>query len=445
MSGVVLGGYTFCENGIVCGRIVTLFVYNIGLLLVLVVGAPIWLLRRRWREGLRERLGAGAERVNHALGGRQQVWVHAVSVGEVVAISRLVEELDARLGRGSVTISTTTQTGQQLARDRFGAARCFYFPIDLPWAVRRAFRALQPRMLVLAESELWPNVLAECAGQRLPVVVVNARVSDRSLPRYQRLRRWWRPFLEMLTLVLAQSAEDARRFVSIGVPEDRVRVGGNLKFDVRSPRSAGLVEQLRAQLPSGTKVLIAGSTLEDEERVLLEAWPAICARTPDAVMVLAPRHPERFSRVAALAREKKIPLMERSSWDGGLVAAGSVFLLDSIGELASMYGLATLAFVGGSLVPAGGHNPLEPAQFAVPVLMGPHFENFRDAVELLSGVDALRVVERAGVGETIAALFGDTNVAAAMGARGKEAFEKQAGATKRAVDAVVRLLSEGNV
>ena len=422
-----------------------LLVYNIGLLLVLVVSAPVWLLRPRWREGLRERLGAGAERVGHALGGRQQVWVHAVSVGEVVAISRLVEELDARLGRGSVAISTTTQTGQQLARDRFGAARCFYFPIDLPWVVRGAFRALRPRMLVLAESELWPNVLAECAGQRLPVVVVNARVSDRSLPRYQRLRRWWRPLLEMLTLVLAQSAEDARRFVSIGVPEDRVRVGGNLKFDVRSPRSTGLVEELRAQLPSEMKVLVAGSTLEDEERVLLEAWPAICARTPNAVMVLAPRHPERFSRVAALVREKKMPLIERSSWDGGVVVSGSVFLLDSIGELASMYGLATLAFVGGSLVPAGGHSPLEPAQFAVPVLMGPHYENFRDAVELLRAVDALRVLERAGVGETIAALFGDTNAAAAMGARGKEAFEKQAGATKRAADAVVRLLAEGNV
>ena len=140
-----------------------LFVYNVGLLLVLLAGAPVWLLRPRWREGLRERLGAGAERVGHALAGRQQVWVHAVSVGEVVAVSRLVEELDARLGRGSVAISTTTQTGQQLARERFGAARCFYFPIDLPWVVRGALRALRPRVLVLAESELWPNVLAECA------------------------------------------------------------------------------------------------------------------------------------------------------------------------------------------------------------------------------------------------------------------------------------------
>jgi 3-deoxy-D-manno-octulosonic-acid transferase len=423
---------------------VILLVYNIGLLLVLAVGAPLWLLRRRWREGLRERLGDGAARVGHALGGRQQVWVHAVSVGEVVAVSRLVEELDARLGRGSVAISTTTQTGQKLARDRFGAARCFYFPIDLPWVVRGAFRALGPRVLVLAESELWPNVLAECANRRMPVVVVNARVSDRSLPRYERLRRWWRPFLEMLTLVLTQSAEDARRFVAIGVPEDRVRVGGNLKYDVRPPRSTGLVEQLRAQLPSGAKVLVAGSTLEDEERVLLEAWPAICARTRNAVMVLAPRHPERFARVAALTRERKALLVERSSWRGEPLAAGSVFLLDSIGELGSVYGLASLAFVGGSLVPAGGHNPLEPAQFAVPVLMGPHSENFRDAVELLRGVDALRVVERAAVGEAIATLLADTNATAAMGARGKEAFEKQAGATQRAVDAVVRLLAEGN-
>jgi 3-deoxy-D-manno-octulosonic-acid transferase len=423
---------------------VILLVYNIGLLLVLAVGAPVWLLRRRWREGLRERLGGGAARVGHALGGRQQVWVHAVSVGEVVAVSRLVEELDARLGRGSVAISTTTQTGQQLARDRFGAARCFYFPIDLPWVVRGAFRALGPRVLVLAESELWPNVLAECADRRMPVVVVNARVSDRSLPRYERLRRWWRPFLEMLTLVLAQSAEDARRFVAIGVPEDRVRVGGNLKYDVRPPRSTGLVEQLRAQLPIGAKVLVAGSTLEDEERVLLEAWPAICARTQNALMVLAPRHPERFARVAALAREQKALLVERSSWRGEPLAGGSVFLLDSIGELGSVYGLASLAFVGGSLVPAGGHNPLEPARFAVPVLMGPHSENFRDAVELLRGVDALRVVERAGVGQAIATLLADTNATAAMGARGKEVFEKQAGATERAVDAVVRLLAEGN-
>src|ERR1700721_942975 len=263
----------------------------------------------------------------------EQVWVHAVSVGEVVGVSRLVQGLDTRLGRGSVAISTTTRTGQQLARERFGAGRCFYFPIDLPWVVREAFRALRPRVLVLAESELWPNVLAECARQRIPVVVVNARVSDRSLPRYERLRRWWRPFLEMLTLVLAQSAEDARRFVAIGVPETRGQVGGNLKFDAGPLRTAAVGASLRAQLPSGARVLVAGSTLEDEERVLLEAWPEICARTPNAVLVLAPRHPERFARVAALARERKVLLVQRSAWEGSALAAGSVLLLDSICEL----------------------------------------------------------------------------------------------------------------
>ena len=436
--------YTYSKNALVCDWIVILLIYNVGLLLALVVGAPVWLLRPRWREGLRERLGGGAARVGHALGGRQQVWVHAVSVGEVMAVSRLVEELDGRLGRGSVVISTTTRTGQQLARERFGAGRCFYFPIDLPWVVRGAFRALRPRVLVLAESELWPNVLAECASQRVPVVVVNARISDRSLPRYERLRRWWRPFLEMLTLVLAQSAEDARRFVAIGVPKSRVRVGGNLKFDARTPRSATVAELLRAQLPSGAKVLVAGSTLEDEESVLLEAWPRIRARIPNVVLVLAPRHPERFARVAALAREKKVVLTQRSTWDGASVAAGGVFLLDSIGELGSVYGLATVAFVGGSLVPTGGHNPLEPARWAVPVVLGPHYNNFRDAVELLRGVDALRVVEREDVSEAITALLNDGSTTAAMGARGKQAFEQQAGATQRAVDAIVHLLTEGD-
>jgi 3-deoxy-D-manno-octulosonic-acid transferase len=197
-------------------------------------------------------------------------------------------------------------------------------------------------------------------------------------------------------------------------------------------------------LPSGAKVLVAGSTLEDEERVLLEAWPAICAKVPNAVMALAPRHPERFARIAALVRERTPALVERSVWDGTAVAAGSVFLLDSIGELASVYGLATLAFVGGSLVPAGGHNPLEPARFAVPVLMGPHYGNFRDAVDLLRSVDALRVVERSSVGEAIASLLNDTNTATAMGTRGVKVFEEQAGATERAVDAVARLLAEGN-
>jgi 3-deoxy-D-manno-octulosonic-acid transferase len=419
---------------------VILYAYNLLLILVLLLGAPVWLFRPRWRAGLRERLGAGAERVSRTQGGSQQVWMHAVSVGEVMAVTGLVEELDRRLGEGAVVISTTTRTGQKLARQRFGAARCFYFPLDLPWVVRNAVQALRPRLLVLAESELWPNVLAQLNQRRVPVVVVNARISDRSLPRYLRLRRLWQPFLAMLSLVLAQSEEDARRFVAIGVPEARVRFGGNLKYDTRPPRAAPLLEALRRHLPDRASVLVAGSTLEDEERVLLEAWPAICARVPDAVMVLAPRHPERFARVAALARELKMSVIQRSGWSGDAMPAASIFLLDSIGELGSVYGLATVAFVGGSLVPAGGHNPLEPARCGVPVLMGPHYENFRDAVEALRAVDALHIVERPQAGEAIAALLADGNAARAMGERGQRVFEQQGGATRRALNAVLEIL-----
>jgi 3-deoxy-D-manno-octulosonic-acid transferase len=180
--------------------------------------------------------------------------------------------------------------------------------------------------------------------------------------------------------------------------------------------------------------------LEDEERVLLEAWPSICARVPEAVMVLAPRHPERFARVAALARELRMTLIERSGWSGSDLPVSSVFLLDSIGELGSVYGLADVAFVGGSLVPAGGHNPLEPARFVVPVLMGPHYENFRDAVEALRSADALQIVDGPRVGEAIAALLADGNAAKAMGERGRKVFAQQGGATHRALTALLEIL-----
>ncbi len=420
-----------------------LFLYNLVLLAACALFVPLSVVRPRWRDGLRERLGEGASRVARMQSGRQQVWVHAVSVGEVVAITRLVEELDARLGQGAVVISTTTRTGQQMARERFGATRCFYFPLDLPWVVRDAVRVLRPRLLVLAESELWPNLLQELHSERVPVAIVNARVSDRSLPRYLRLKRMWRPFLSMLSLVQAQSEEDARRFVAIGVPAERVEVGGNLKYDARPPRSAPLVEQMRQKLAADARVLVAGSTLEDEECVLLDAWPSIAARVPGAVLVLAPRRPERFAHVAALVRERRLPLIERSRWAGEAIAQGSVFLLDTIGELGAVYGLAAVAFVGGSLTDAGGHNPLEPARCSVPVVMGPHVENFRSVAETLRAAGALRIVTRAEVGEVLGSLLTDAEAARAMGLRGQAVFAEQAGATERALRAVLALMTEG--
>ena len=421
--------------------------YNIALISLLVVGWPVWLLlllvKGKYREGLRERM-FGVRRGVRAgsRGDRQTIWIHAVSVGEVLAISGLVKELTERLRAYDVVISTTTRTGQKLARERFGAERCFYFPIDFLWSVAACLRRIRPSILVLAESELWPNLLSACDRRGVPVVVVNARVSDRSLPKYLRLRRLWRPFLRLLTRVSTQTAEDALRMVRIGVPAERVVAGGNLKFDVRPPAGGVMTKLLRSHLMGEAKLLVCGSTLEGEEALLLAVWPEIVSQVPDAVMLLAPRHPERFGVVAELLRASSLAWTKRSQWmeDPQAMRPGSVMLLDSIGELASLYSLARVAFVGGSLVPAGGHNPLEPAQFGVAITMGPHTDNFRAIVELLIAADGLLVVEAESLAEKITTLLQDDARAAVLGLHARQVCAEQAGATERAFAMIGEML-----
>jgi 3-deoxy-D-manno-octulosonic-acid transferase len=435
-----------------------LFLYNVGLLLALVLGAPWWLWQmaaaRKYREGLRGRLGGVPERLGErhldadrdASGSRQTIWLHAVSVGEVLAVSRLVTELDARLPHFRVLISTTTRTGQALARERFGRERVFYCPLDLPWAVARYLQALKPAMLVLAETEFWPNLLNGCFRRGISVAVVNARISDRSWPRYRRLRRLWRPFLSRLTAVLAQSETDAARLLALGCAQGHVTVSGNLKFDVRAGEPAAATRLIR-ELAGGVALAVAGSTLEGEEAMLLAAWPAILASGQGLsgqglALVLAPRHPERFDSVAEILAGSGFPWRRRSALREKTLASGEIVLLDSIGELASVYSLASVAFVGGSLVSAGGHNPLEPAQFGVPVVMGPHFANFRGIVEALQAQDAIKITRAQDLAGTIASLLGDRDAALAMGERGRRVFEEQAGATERTVLALREILSK---
>src|SRR5882724_1548032 len=372
-------------------------IYSLALFIALVVSAPWWLVRMatsgRYRNGLRQRLGGVPAALRTVAARGPVVWVHAVSVGEVLAASRLIAELQQALPGWEIVVSTTTQTGQQLAQERMGAERVFYFPFDFAWIVRRYLRALQPKMLVLMESELWPRVLVECERAHVPVVVVNARVSDRSLPRYRLLRLLWRPLLQKLTLLLTQTEQDAQRWISIGAPADRVRVSGNLKYDVRAPQMSELTVLLQKHLPREAKVLVCGSTLPNEEEMLLDCWKTLGS---DAVMVVAPRHPERFDAVDRLIAECGFTPVRLSAWRSRPVEItnGSVLLLDSIGDLAALYSLATLAFVGGSLVDSGGHNPLEPAQFGVPVVMGEHYANFRAMVDAMRAADAIRIVSR---------------------------------------------------
>jgi 3-deoxy-D-manno-octulosonic-acid transferase len=416
-----------------------LLFYSLALALVLILGAPYWLFRMatsgKYREGLSERLGFVPKRLLVRSGG-PVIWVHAVSVGELLAAARMIEELRERLPGWRIVVSTTTRTGQTLARQRFGSETVFYFPLDFAFAVRAYLRALRPRMLVLMETEFWPRLLVECRRSQIPIAVVNARISDRSWPRYSRLRFLWKRLLGVLRLVLAQSETDVERLRAIGAAN--VRYGGNLKYDIRETAPAVVTEALTKQIAPRTKVLVCGSTLEGEEQILLDAGPS------DTLTILAPRHPERFDAVALLLERSGKAWVRRSQWvaSPAPLKAGTVFLLDSIGELASVYSLATVAFVGGSLVGGGGHNPLEAAQFRVPVVMGPHYENFRAIVDRLRAHDAIRIVASAEISNELVALFSDEVSAHAIGERSYAVFSSEAGATARAVAALVEIVSE---
>lgn len=431
----------------------TLFLYNLALVATLTITAPWWLWKiattRKYREGLKERLGevpASLARMR-AHSKTPVIWLHAVSVGEVLAVSRLVSEMDWAVSKYRLFVSTTTRTGQDLARERFGANRVFYCPLDLPWAVKAYVNVLRPRMLILAESEFWPNMLENCYRRNIPVVVVNARVSDRSWPRYQVMKMLWKPLMERLSAVLAQSEIDAHRLLKLGCRPERLTVSGNLKFDVRTAEESDATLLLR-NLAGSLRLIVAGSTLEGEEAAVLDAWPRLLTADPQLVLILAPRHPERFSEAADLLEKSGIPWVRRSDWPAKPAYAleplrpGSAVLLDTIGELASVYSLATLAFVGGSIVASGGHNPLEPAQFAVPVVMGPHYANFRAITEDLRAHDAIRIAAKEELAAALIEMIQNPDMAEAMGARAKEVFERQAGATDRCMAALRAVLAE---
>jgi 3-deoxy-D-manno-octulosonic-acid transferase len=413
--------------------------YSFALLLVLVLGSPYWIFRMatggKYREGLSERLGFIPARLRRTESA-PVIWLHAVSVGEVLAASSLIAQLSARADGYRVVVSTTTRTGQKIARDRFGAENVFYFPLDFAFAVRSWLRALRPSLVVLLETEFWPRMLSECHRAKIPVAVVNARISDRSWPRYSKLRGMWAKLLGPTALVLAQSELDAERLIAIGA--GNVEVSGNLKFDIRVIRPAPVTQALRQFLKSDQKVIVCGSTLEGEEEMLLDAMPA------SSILILAPRHPERFAVVAQLLKRRQASWLRRSEWLRAPEALrpGTVLLLDSIGELASVYSVASLAFIGGSLVPSGGHNPLEPAQFAVPILMGPHYENFRSMVEVLRSVQAIEIVTPETLRASIVNLLAQSDVAAAMGERARAIFDSEAGGTDRTLTRLLQLVGE---
>ncbi|MBW2272830.1 MAG: glycosyltransferase [Deltaproteobacteria bacterium] len=394
-------------------------------LLTAIAGLPLLLvalLRPGWRVGLAERLGS-VEQLEPG-----SIWIHGASVGEALAALPLIERLRASGCR--VFVSLATRSGREVMRRAMPDLPCALAPLDHPWSVRRALARVRPEILVLVETELWPCWIAAARRGGVPVVVVSGRLSDRSFPRYQRLRWLLGPTLARLDAVGARTQVDAERFIALGVDSERVSVTGDLKLDPGDGVAHLATDLVRAL--SEVMVFVAGSTHEGEERTALRVLEHCEAEGFPVGLVLAPRHPERADAVEREVAETGRRLQRRSTLAGDVLATGDVLLLDSIGELAALYATAAVSFVGGSLVPVGGHNVLEPVFAGCPVLYGPHFENVRASVELLEESGAGRcVADEKELARAVEEALADPERRRTRGAEGRAALELHRGSAER--------------
>lgn len=361
------------------------------------------------------------------------IWVHAVSVGEVQAAAALVLNLTARYPGIPLVLTTATPTGAQRARALFGdRVDVRFVPFDLPGAARRFFERVRPRLAVIFETELWPNLYHECRTRRVPLVLASARISPRSLRRYRRLLGLFEDTLAHGVVIAAQAPGDAQRFQSIGAPAARTHVTGNLKFDFTVPQEAlARGRELRAYHAALRPVWVAGSTHAGEEEILLDAQRRLQRFHPNALLVLVPRHPPRFADVAGRLGREGVAFV-KASQHAACEAGTSVLLVDSLGELLDFYAAGDVAFVGGSLVPIGGHNLLEPAALGLPILTGPHYFNSEDIARLLIACGALEVVRDApGLAERLATLLSDPKERARRGQLGRASIEDNRGALEK--------------
>lgn len=395
--------------------------------------------RSYWRN-FSERFGFGNPSVPHG------VWLHAVSVGEVQACAPLVSALRSRHPHLPLTVTTFTPTGAARARTLFGAlARVRYVPYDLPGAVRRFFARVQPRLAVVFETELWPNLYRECGRRRVPLVLASARLSERSLRHYRLLGSLLRETLAQTTAVAAQGAGDAERFRTLGADPANTRITGNLKFDFELPPDiAARGARLRERYARGRPLWVAGSTHAGlEEQTLLEAHRRVRVPHRDALLVLAPRHPPRFAEVAGALEAEGLRFVRRSrDADSEAAATCEVLLLDTLGELLDFYAAADVAFVGGSLADVGGHNLLEPAALGVPILTGPNTYNNAEIAQLMITRGAAEVVrDAAGLAARLEFLLDDPEARARLGAQGRAAVEANRGALGRLLALIEPLLA----
>jgi 3-deoxy-D-manno-octulosonic-acid transferase len=424
-------------------------IYSVAIVLFFAILSPYFLYQavryRKYIRNLPQRLGYLPLSFN--FDGDESIWIHAVSVGEVLTVRALLPQLRERYPRLRIFLSTTTITGNQVARNNVhDVDGVFYFPLDLPPIVRRTMRVVKPRLFVMMETELWPNLLRACRSAGVKTALVNGRISLRSFPRYRLARGFFRRVLADVDRFCMQSEESARRIVEIGADRDRVSVTGSLKFD--SLETPGVVADrgrnrvLRYfRISPDRPVVIAASTLKGEEETVLDAFQRIRAVWGNALLIIAPRKPERFEEVERLAKQPGWRVARRTELAVDAEPRVDVVILDTIGELAQVYQVATVVFVGGSLVDAGGHNILEPAVFGKPIVFGPHMHNFAEiARTFIENRGAVQVQADAELEDVLVELLSDPVKRAGLGAAARALVEANRGARARTLAVITQLL-----
>jgi 3-deoxy-D-manno-octulosonic-acid transferase len=423
--------------------------YNGLLLLASLGGLPYFAVKSlrtsKYRAGLRQRFGHLPPEIVSTLRGVRPLWLHAVSVGEVIAAVPLVNALRQRFPHLPILVSTVTETGQTTAREKMAAEACLYFPLDYAWVVRQVVARLQPRLFLMVETEIWPNFLRELTRQGVPAILVNGRISPHSFRGYRRLRPFMRQVLQSITTFSMQTKLDAERIIAIGADPCRVHITGNIKYDLAlTPLSDAEERALRADLGiGGEPVFMAGSTHRGEEDIAIEAYLQARARVPTLRLLLAPRHLDRLDEVEALLRKHQLTGQRRSrACLPSQRGAAPVLLLDTIGELAKLYAVGTVVFVGGSFAPIGGHNVLEPAAHRKAILFGPHMHNFHQiAAALLEAGGALQVQKAEALGEHVIPLLQHPERRQALGDAAYQVLCDNQGAIERTVALIAQVLS----
>jgi len=424
--------------------------YDLLLIVAATVLVPYYLIRGlrygKSRRGIRERLGRYSPEQLAAVAGKQVIWVHAVSVGETRAAMPLLKGLRRQSPESVILLTNVTETGHAIALESADVDLCMFFPFDFSWTVRQVLQSIKPKLVVIVETEIWPNFTRQAALQDIPMVLVNGRISDRSFPRYRFFRPLLRPLLRSFSAFCMQSQQDAERIVQLGASPAQVENTGNLKFD-HSLRDLSDEEvrtlKDRYRLPEELSIMTAGSTHAGEEGKILATYQQLLARGNRMVLVLIPRHPERCREVAALLTEQNLEFRLRSALaaDQPLFASGQVLLVDTLGEVINLYATSDLIFVGGSLVPVGGHNPLEASLLGKAVLFGPHVHNFREiSAKLVRAGAGISVLTENDLEKTCQLLLDDPVRRRAMGQAGRSLIIESAGATSRTLERIARCL-----